>query len=393
MADVVIRNVGTIVSGDLAQPLAAGDTIVVRDGRIAEVGAERDVDTAGIERVIDADGATVLPGLIDSHAHPTVGDFSPRQRMLDFIESCLHGGVTTMISAGEVHVPGRPRDAVGTKALAILAARAFGSFRPGGVKVRAGAVLLEPGLTEADFAEMAAAGVRQVGEIGVSGVSRVEEAEPMVRRAQRHGMRVIVHTGGASIPGSEVVGADVVLALRPDIAAHVNGGPTAPALGDVERILAESRVMIEVVQCGNVRALREVIRLADRRGDLDRVLIGTDAPSGTGIIPLGILRTISWVAAFGEVAPARAVALATGNTARLHGLQTGVIRPGLEADLVIADAPRGSEAADALGAFEIGDTPAVAAVLIDGAVRVYPSRNTPPARRQVRVPWMAAAGH
>ena len=60
-----------------------------------------------------------------------IGDFSPRQRILDFIESCLHGGVTSMISAGEPHVPGRPKDRAGTKALAILAAKAFANARPG----------------------------------------------------------------------------------------------------------------------------------------------------------------------------------------------------------------------------------------------------------------------
>ena len=47
-----------------------------------------------------------MPGLIDSHAHPVFGDFTPRQQTQNFIESGLHGGVTTVISAGEVHLPG-----------------------------------------------------------------------------------------------------------------------------------------------------------------------------------------------------------------------------------------------------------------------------------------------
>ena len=102
----------------------------------------------------------MLPGLIDSHVHPTVGDFTPRQRTIDFIESELHGGVTTVISAGEPHIPGRPKDVVGLKALAIAVAKAYAGFRPGGVKVRAGAPILEQGLVEADFAEMAAGGVQ-----------------------------------------------------------------------------------------------------------------------------------------------------------------------------------------------------------------------------------------
>ena len=297
-----------------------------------------------------------------------------------------------MISAGEPHTPGRPTDRAGVKALAILAARSFQSVRPGGAKVVAGAVLLESGLTEDDFAEMADAGVRLVGEIGISGVKDPAEAEPMVRWAQAHGMRVVVHTGGASIPGSGVIGADFVLAVRPDVAAHVNGGPTAPPLRDVERIIDESDAAIEVVHNGNVKACGEVVALAAQRDALDRVLVGTDSPAGTGVVPLGVLRTISWAAAFGGVPPEVAVSFATGNTARVHGLNRGVIAAGNEADLIIADAPLGSQAGDALGSLAIGDTPAVYASVTDGVVRFVKSRNTPPPVRTISIPWMSTGG-
>jgi len=38
MNDLVIANIGRIVSGDIAQPLLLGDTVVVRDGKIAAIG-------------------------------------------------------------------------------------------------------------------------------------------------------------------------------------------------------------------------------------------------------------------------------------------------------------------------------------------------------------------
>ena len=188
----LIRNIGTLVSGDIARPILDADSILIRDGRIAAVGRGLDDDA---QTVVDAHGTTVLPGLIDSHVHPVFGDFTPRQRTVDFIESAMHGGVTTAISAGEVHLPGRPRDIVGLKALAIVAARAYTNFRPGGVKVHAGAPILELGLTEVDFAEMAAAGVKLVGEIGLGSVKTGKDAAPMVRWAKRHGMTVTIHTG------------------------------------------------------------------------------------------------------------------------------------------------------------------------------------------------------
>jgi enamidase len=72
--------------------------------------------------------------------------------------------------------------------------------------------------------------------------------------------------------------------------------------------------------------------------------------------------------------------------AELHGLATGMIEPGWEADLLIVDAPQGSQAADALGALAIGDTLAVATAIIDGIPRFEKSRNTPPPSRSITIP-------
>jgi enamidase len=383
--DLVIRNIGTIVTGDVGAPTASGDAVVVRDGVIAHVGDESGGDATGIPTVIDAAGATVLPGLCDDHIHPVIGDYTPRQLQAGFIDSYLHGGTTTMISAGEPHTPGRPTDPAGVKALAILAHRSFAALRPAGVKVHAGAVLLEPGLTEGDFREMAAAGVDLVGEIGISGVKDPEVAAEMARWARACGMRVMVHTGGASIPGSGVVGADFVARVQPDVAGHVNGGPTALPLAEVERILEETTARVEIVHNGNVKAAGEVAALVDRRGESHRLVLGTDSPAGSGAQPLGMLRVVSWVAALGGVDPSTAVAAATGNVAGLHGLDVGVLAPGRAGDLLVVDAPLGSQAVDALSAFTIGDTPAVACAVIDGAVRFAKSRNTPPPVRPVTV--------
>ncbi|MFV2038944.1 MAG: amidohydrolase family protein [Acidimicrobiales bacterium] len=383
MGDLVVRGIGTIVSGDLDAPVIDGDTVVVRDGVIAAVGAGSDCDTEGITAVIDAGGASLIPGLHDNHVHPVIGDFTPRQRTFDFIDSCMHGGVSTMLSAGEPHVPGRPTDPAGVKALAILAHKSFANLRPSGVKVHAGAVLLEDGLVESDFDDLAAAGCRLVGEIGISGLKDPVEAARMTRWAQARNMKVMVHTGGASIPGSGVIDADFVGEVMPDVAGHVNGGPTSLPLGDVTRILDETEANIELVHNGNIVTLGRIARLAAERDELHRVVIGTDCPAGSGVQPLGVLRVLSYVAAFGGVDPAQAVAIATGNTAALHGLNRGVITVGREADLAVVDAPMGSQASDALGALAIGDTLAVAGLVIDGVVRFTKSRNTPPTSRTV----------
>ncbi len=389
---VLLRNIGTLVSGDLRRPLLDADSLVLRDGVIAGIGRGLDEDC---DTVIDCRGTTVMPGLIDSHVHPVFGDFTPRQRTVDFIDSAMHGGVTTAISAGEVHLPGRPKDLVGLKALAIVAAKAYANFRPGGVKVEAGAPILELGLTEADFKEMAAAGVKLVGEIGLGSVKSGKDAAPMVRWAKAHGMTVTIHTGGPSIAGSNPINADVVLEAQPHVVGHINGGTTSMSPAEIDRLVATD-MALEIVQCGNARTALHTLRTVRDARALDRLIIGNDAPSGTGVIPLGVLRTLSLLAALGELPPAEAVACATGNTARIYKLKRGVIAEGREADLVVCDAPIGSVARDALGALAAGDLPGVSMVLIDGTITIGRSRNTPPAARAadvVKGAGPAGAGH
>jgi enamidase len=373
----LIRNIGEVLSGDLVQPLLHADSVLLVDGRIAAIG-EGLADDAGT--VIDAQGTTLAPGLIDSHSHPVIGDFTPRQRTLDIYQSGLHGGVTTAISAGEPHLPGRPKDVVGLKAQAILTSKAFANVRPGGVKVRAGAPILEQGLVESDFAEMAAAGVGLIGEIGLGSVKTADEAAPMVTWARKHGMTSTIHTGGPSLPGSSAIDADVVLGVRPDIVGHINGGTTSMSPSDIERLVATD-MALEIVHNGNGKTALLTLRLARAAGALDHVILGTDSPSGSGVMPLGMLRLVAHLSALGDLDAASAYCLATGNTARLHGLDTGSIVIGAAADLVIMDAPLGSVGTTALEALGAGDLPGISMVLVDGEVLVRRSRNTPPAAR------------
>lgn len=377
----LVTGLGQVVSGDIAAPLVDADSILVEDGRFVAIGTGLDDDA---DIVVDAKGAAAFPGLIDSHVHPVMGDWTPRQRTIDWIESELHGGVTSMVSAGEVHLPGRPKDIVGLKALAIVAVRAFANVRPAGVKVHAGAPILETGLVEQDIADLAAAGVTLIGEVGLGSVRTGDAAKPMLAWARAHGMVSTFHTGGPSIAGSSAIRADVVLEARPDIVGHVNGGTTALPNADIEALVA-SGMAIEIVHCGNLRAALLAIGLAKDGGILDRVILGNDAPSGTGVVPLGILRTMAHLASLGGIAPEVVVCLATGNTARVHRLETGTIAVGREADLALVDAPQGSAADTALAALALGDVPGVGMVLVDGKPLIGRSRNTPPAARAPEV--------
>jgi enamidase len=378
MAKLLLKNIGRVVSGKIGEPILQADAIWVEDGMIRRVGQFEAGEEKWADRIIDCEGTTVCPGLIDSHCHPVLGDFTPRQNQMGFLESELHGGVTTVISAGEVHLPGRPKDPAGVKALAILAAKSFGNLRPGGLKAEGGALILEKGLTEEDFREMAREGVRIVGEIGLGSVKTPEDASPMVKLAKKYGMTVMMHTGGTSIPGSSTVTAEQVIKTDPDVVSHINGGPTAVSMKEVEKLVTETSMFLEIVHCGNPRVAVEAARLIGEHGALDRVIIGNDAPSGTGVIPLGILRVINFLAGLTPVKAEEAICMATGNTARAYKLNRGTIEEGREADLIVMDAPMGSVGDDALSALSAGDIPGISMVLVDGEIVVEKSRNTPP---------------
>lgn len=382
MTSLAVIHIGQILTGDLAQPMAEGDTILTEGGKIAAVGSGLDV--SGADVVIDAVGTTVAPGLIDSHVHIVFGDWTPRQNTLGWIESYMQGGITGMMSASEVHLPGRPKDPAGVKALAITAQRAYREFRPGGVKVYAGSVIFEPGLTEADFEELAGEGV-WLGKVGFGAFARTVDAEPLVRAAQRNGFVVMCHTGGASIPGSSAITADDLLTLRPDIAGHANGGTTALPDAQLERLVREADFYLQISQAGNIRSAVKLIELAREHNKLDHVLMSSDTPTGTGVMPLGTLKSVVEMATLTGLPAAQSWALAAGNNADVLRTSTGRIAAGRDADLVVMDAPLGSAYATALDAMQGGDLPGITCVIIDGMVRTMKSRNTPAANRMAKL--------
>ena len=380
-----IVNIERIVSGDWRAPVAQGDAILCEDGKIAGVGAESALDIASAEVVIDAGGATAIPGLIDSHVHITFGDYTPRQRTVGYLESYLHGGVTTAISASEVHTPGRPSDPAGVKALAVAAQRCFQEYRPGGMRVFAGSVILEPGLREADFAEMAGQGV-WLAKAGFGAFADPLEYAPYIAMAKAHGMVTTMHTGGASIPGSSPIWGDHVVASDPAVSFHVNGGPVAMPDADFGKVIEGCGAALQICTAGNLRTALLCLQEAVARDAFDRVLIATDTPTGSGIMPLGMIYTMTHLSALGGLPPEQAIAAATGNNARVYGLNSGFLVEGRDADIALIDAPLGGSQSTALDALANGDPVAVGAVVTAGMPRfVGRSRNTPATTRAIRL--------
>ena len=382
---VVIKNIGLMLSGDIDKPILDYDTIVVSNGLITAIGRYKDCDTEHAKQVIDANQCAIAPGLIDSHTHPVFGDWTPRQSQLGWIDSCMHGGVTTMISAGEVHLPGRPKDIVGVKALAITAQRSFEGMRAagigGGVKVLAGAPIIEQGMVEEDFAELAKAGVKLLGEVGLGSVKAGYEAKQMVSWARKYGIQSTIHTGGPSIPGSGLIDKDVVLEADADVIGHINGGHTSLPYKHVCDLCEQSSRAIEIVHNGNEKIGILTARHAVELRCPHRVILGTDSPAGSGVQPLGMLRLIALISSMADIPAAVVIGFATGNISRMRKLDQGLIEIGRPADFVFMDKAQHSAGADMLSSIELGDIPGIGMVMIDGLVKAQRSRNTPPADR------------
>lgn len=389
---ILIESIGALVTGELGAPPVRDTTLLVEDGVVAGIGVDADAP----DRVLDAGGLTVIPGLVDGHVHPTFGEWTPAQNAIGWYHNYLHGGTTTMVSAGELHIPGLDFTALTPElvvSIATVSRHTTARMRPSGVKAVAGTVLLVPGMTEEHFDRLVAEGVTQAKFIFYDW-NLLDSGEPQqyVRWCRERGITVKMHSGGVSRSGSSrVAGSDIVAAVQPDIVGHISGGPIPMPDDDIRNVVEQlPGTALEVCSSMNYRATSVVVDELQARGALGRLTLGTDTPGGTGVIPRGMLRNICLLASMCGVDPADAVAAATGTTARAHGLDVGVLAPGRPADLLLLGPITGSLGADALECFALGDLPGIATVMVDGVPVVDGrSEQTPPPRQSAS--WRALA--
>jgi len=109
---VVALTNATVIDGTGAAP-RAGQTIVIRDGKIAAVGATSTVAVPQGARTIDLSGQTVIPGIVGMHDHLFYTAAGGREATLGFSGPRLYlgSGVTTIRTTGSV----APYADIGTK--------------------------------------------------------------------------------------------------------------------------------------------------------------------------------------------------------------------------------------------------------------------------------------
>lgn len=338
MEKVLIKNLGTIVSGDIENPILDAEVIYAEDGVIKYIGKAKPELEADANMVVDSKGLDICPGLIDAHAHPPVNDYMPLYKATDFAVNFLAGGTTGMVSVGNTKMPGVPFTVSGTKAMAIVGKQVWENYRPKGFKVHGGALMLVEGLQEKDFAEMAEEGIKVVGEVGMSPLQDVEKVANMVKMAKDHGLVVTAHSGGPSDEKGACYSADDLLKINPDVICTLNGDPTPMSDEDIKKVITEGDFYYDMVTHGNLRVLLDVYKIAAENNKANKLLLGTNVPSMAGYSPLGLWTNIAALSNYyQDVHPSVFIAMASGNVADCYGLDHGKIKEGYKLDIVHLD--------------------------------------------------------
>jgi len=203
---------------------------------------------------------------------------------------------------------------------------------------------------------------------GAGGLADPKKIYKYVEWSKKYHMLVSMHFGGISVADGTATGYAYAKEIKPDIFAHVNGGPTACPMDDCKKVVTELDGALEMSWNGNPKVMYDLMEFIKEKKQLHRVMLGTDSPTGLGYSAFGVHQMIGRVASMNGIPAQDAIAMATGNTAELFRLNRGKIEVGREADILIIDCPPDSAGDDALKAIEIGDQPAISMVMVDGHI-------------------------
>jgi predicted amidohydrolase YtcJ len=100
-ADILVRNVNIITMNDQQ---ARVEEVAIRGNRILRVGRRDEAAGWTARRVIDGQGLTLIPGLIDSHFHLWAGSMQMADLQLDGMQDrlALPEGGTYFVEQGIV---------------------------------------------------------------------------------------------------------------------------------------------------------------------------------------------------------------------------------------------------------------------------------------------------
>ena len=240
--------------------------------------------------------------------------------------------------------------------------------------------MLQHGMTDSDFAELAAQGVRVVGEIGMSDVKDVEEAARLVAMAKAHGFVTTLHCAAPCTADGVAYTYEEIERIAPDVLTAVNGDPTPLDDETIKKLVQSGKYWFDCLSNGSEPQLIKIARWAAEAGTADRMLLGTNVPSMSGFSPMGLWIQMAAIAQNTDLAPEKVFAMASGNVARCYGLDHGVIADGMTADFLMTST--GSIMPDMLGTLGFGRVPSVAGTFINGAPALAKCKNMAPPKKK-----------
>ena len=108
---------------------------------------------------------------------------------------------------------------------------------------------------------------------------------------------------------------------RPQAQVGLSFEDFKPTAGLVPAVfLGQNIAKLCFCQAGNVRTAVLVLNLALKNDCYDRFLIATDTPTGVGVMPEGMIKSIAEMASLTDCAPEKVIAAATGNAASVSSL-------------------------------------------------------------------------
>jgi len=377
-----------VLAGRLIDPVAGealrDRALLIRDGRVHDVVATADAPTS--PETIDLSGRTVLPGLIDCHAH-LIGELDSGQGYAHlvnrtFAEEALTGvtnasdtvmaGFTTVRDIGTFHAftDLALRDAIDAGRLVGPRMMCAGAYvtRPGGGGDITGLppdAVVPPGLREgvssgpeevrtnvrkildrgADFIKVLATGaVLTSGTDPGKPELTEEEIRAAVEEAEARGTHVAAHAHGAegakrairagvrSIEHASLID-DEAIAMMAErgtyLVADMFDGDwmiqEGPRLGYSDEVMRKTELTNDAQRENFAKAVKAGVRIA----------FGTDS----GIFPHGMnAKNLAFHVRFGQT-PIEAIRSATITSAELMGWEdrVGSLEPGRYADLIAVD--------------------------------------------------------
>lgn len=383
MKNTIIRNIGAIATGNLSNPLAEGDTICIKDDRIAYIGNASGAPTEEYTVEIDANGLTACPGLIDAHAHPPMDNYLNRYKAYDWVENYAGAGITSLVSVGGIRFPGAAADKESAITQALCARSVWSAYHPVGSKIHADSVMLFDGMTDEDFKYLKEKGISVVGELGMSPVQDPEKVRSMTEMAQKNGLLVTAHCGAPSYHGCASYSAEQLRSIRPDVICHVNGAPTPLPEEEVKALVQSGEFWFDTVSNGSETLFAKIVQWALEAGTINKMMVGTNMPSMSGFSPMGLWIQMVVASHMTDLKAEEAIALATGNVAKCYGLDHGTLEVGAVADMLLCDS--GSVAPGLLGTLKYGRVPSVGPVITNGVLRLEKGKNTAPVKHKPQI--------